>query len=190
MTTDDLIDYLHTNIGIPMENLERGTWEGEARISVDITSKTPAYSGYVVSTYVDASSPGIIEVNPNYDTGVNPTKYAKLSGHFNRRLKMIWKGMEKLRDDSAAVRAQNDVSLKAYKAKHKDLIEKYPDNLKVYQVDGQEPVLDLLWFGSASRVDPVTNEVQLGYGYHTRTIPLSVALDFINECEVYKLLQE
>ena len=124
-----------------------------------------------------------IRVEP-YMVYARTTSYTKLNKAFDRRINNVWS--KALASEKAGLHRQ-----KVWTTQLDALIEKYKDisnNPYVSTYFGNSyPAFALEWFGSRCEIDPEDESVLLpGIGCK---VPLTAAFDFLNECEVFKLLQ-
>lgn len=179
--------YLHTELGIPLENLKDGMWTDEVYIEYTKPQLDPDSLHRVVMRIIIEVEEGLIIVTPDFLTGMGPTKYAKRNIHFDKRIR---KATAKLVDivKEEQIKQDNFVYERdLFKSKYHDLLTQYSKHI---QLSTTLPIhARMSWFNSSYMVDLESEEVKLGFGDAAHVVPISAALDFLNECEVYKLLK-
>lgn len=188
MDREQIKHYLHTELEIPKENLKDGMWTNEVYIEYIVPQLDPeSPSRYLLRTLIEYTD-GKLEVSPDASTNMKDTKYPHTSGHFKRRIRIINEKMVAKVKEAQTVQDNYVYERDLFKSKYHDLLCKYGSHLSI---PASVPIIARLqWFGSSYIVDLDSEEVRLGYGDKARVVPLTAALDFLNECEVYKLLQE
>ena len=188
MDREQIKHYLHTELEIPKENLKDGMWTNEVFIEYTVPKLDPeSPSRYILRTPVEYTN-GKLEVSPDANTNMRVTKYPYASGHFKRRIRIINEKMIAKVKEAQAAQDNYVYERDLFKSKYHDLLCKYGSHLAI---PASVPIIARLhWFGSSYMVDLDSEEVRLGFGEQARVVPLTAALDFLNECEVYKLLQE
>ena len=131
-----------------------------------------------------------IYVSPDYYTKIAETSYKAVNAYFNKRIKAIYQKMLeelKVREDD---KASADKAVSDFIQKHKELIESSSKYLRVGFDSYRGAHIGLSWLGQECIVNPETEEISFGYGKETKTIPLDFALEFLQQVDVYQLLQE
>ena len=166
------IDQRHSRIYIEMDfPYQYGEGKGTLRTSIDMEYNT-------------------LDVAPDYYTQIAETSYKALNAYFNKRIKVIYQKMLEELKKHELERASADKAISDFTQKHKELIESSSNYLRVCFDNCSGAHLILRWLDCECKVNPETEEISFGYGTSAKTIPLDFALEFLQQVEVYQLLQE
>ena len=143
-----------------------------------LTQGTDYYSDVC---YITLEHNGGITVDP---PKLRTTHYGQLNKSFNNRIGGIW-------SKAAGISARELHRQQDWEEKVGNLVNKYKDiysnpNVDIYY-GNTDPTFALTWFGQRCEIDPEDESVFL-HGINCK-VPLTAAFDFLNECEVFKLLQ-
>lgn len=187
MDAETLKNHLHTELGIPLENIKDDAWIGGVRIEYIKPQQNPdSLTKHYVNCEVEIKG-NIIKVIPGHHLNFRPTQYSEAGTYFNKRIRRILKQIHALVKEAQDKQDNYVYELNVFKSKHYDMLNKYGNHINL---TNDLPVeARLTWFGYSYPVDLEAEEVTLGFGNRSHTIPIVAALDFLNECEVYKLLE-
>ena len=160
-------DRIYIEMGFPYQY---GEGHGTLRTSIDINDT--------------------IYVSPDYYTQIAETSYKAVNAYFNKRIKAIYQKMLEELKKHEEERASADKAVSDFTQKHKELVESSSKYLRVSFDTFSGAHLVLRWLDCECKVNPETEEISFGYGKETKTIPLDFALEFLQQVEVYQLLQE
>ncbi|AUR87188.1 coil containing protein [Vibrio phage 1.097.O._10N.286.49.B3] len=188
MDPEKIKHYLHTELGIPLENIEACSMFGETYIKYKKPDLDPDQKHHTTMCIViESDSIGVLKVNPDFLSAKGSTKYPGFTKHFDRRIRQLSAEMLAIQKEHQDKQDEFVYEREVFKNKHSTLFTNYSDHLRI---PASLPIqARMFWFGSSYLVDLDNEEVQLGFGDVARTVPIVAALDFLNECEVYKLLK-
>lgn len=185
-TKEQVTEHL-ISLGVKKEHLIDGYYSGMLKIRGEVVPICPDASPNIVDIDIDFGSREV-KVDPYYAIGMNATEYADLNRYFDKRIKEAYSRLIKLVQAAKTTRSMADHKTQEMKDKFAELFRVGGEHLSIRPSE-TTPGMYFKWFGSAYNVDSESGEVCLGYGMDQVKIPIEVAIEFLNECKVYKLLE-